>query len=55
MREQRLHDLLLLVGILWALLVPVGQGGSATLLYAALASIWLEPPQGPVKFLLHVG
>ena len=43
----------MLVSILRALLGPVGQGGSATLLYAALAGIWLKPPQAPVKFLLH--
>ena len=48
-----MHDLKLLAGILRALLGPVGQGGSATLLYAALAGIWFEPAQTPVKFLLH--
>jgi hypothetical protein len=52
-REQRLHYLKLLAGIFRALLGPVSQGGSAALLYAALAGIWFKPPQAPVKFLLH--
>jgi hypothetical protein len=44
----------LLAGILRALLIrSAGQGGSAALLDAALAGIWFEPPQAPVKFLLH--
>ena len=52
-RDERLHDLKLLAGILRALLRPVGQRCSPALLDAALAGIWLEPPQGTVKFLLH--
>ena len=53
-REERLHDLKLLAGILRALLIrPVGQRCSPALLDAALAGIWFEPPQGTVKFLLH--
>jgi hypothetical protein len=52
-REERLHDLKLLDGILRALLRPVGQRCSPTLLDTSLAGIRFEPPQAPVKFLLH--